>query len=145
MKRPESAAVPMSKHSHRDFKAIEAAWTPAETFDSQELFSSESPAILDDRNEIEEGDRAVLIVEDDLRFARILLDLTRAKDSGTRRYYRQYGAGTGEQYIPAAITLDIQAPGSRWLDRFGSPEARLAHQTYPGPYHHRRRTSPGGP
>src|SRR5258707_158808 len=50
-----AVAAPIDKNTRRAFRAIEAAWTPAETFDSQELaqFSSESPAILDDRNEIE--------------------------------------------------------------------------------------------
>src|SRR5207302_2302378 len=72
-----TATVPASQKSPQRLKEIEAAWTPAETFDDQALalLSSESAAIVDDRNEIQDGDRAVLIVEDDINFAKILLDL----------------------------------------------------------------------
>src|SRR5439155_538098 len=57
-----------SQKSPQRLKEIEAAWTPAETFDDQALalLSNESAAIVDDRNEIQDGDRAVLIVEDDI-------------------------------------------------------------------------------
>jgi HAMP domain-containing protein/CheY-like chemotaxis protein/signal transduction histidine kinase len=118
-----AGVAPIHKNLRRDFKAIQAAWTPAETFDSQELaqFSSESPAILDDRNEIEEGDRAVLIVEDDLRFARILLDLTRAKGfKGLVATTGNMALALAHKYSPAAITLDIKLPdrdGWTVLDR----------------------------
>jgi CheY-like chemotaxis protein len=118
-----AGATPISKNLRRDFRAIEAAWTQAETFDSQELaqLSSESAAILDDRNEIEEGDRAVLIVEDDLRFARILLDLTRAKGfKGLVATTGNMALALAHKYSPAAITLDIKLPdrdGWTVLDR----------------------------
>ena len=67
-------------------KEIEAAWTPVETFDSEALalLSSESAAILDDRHDLQPGDRTVLIVEDDISFAGILLDLARDRDSRFR-------------------------------------------------------------
>jgi len=118
-----AVAAPINKNARRDFKAIEAAWTPAETFDNQELalLSSESSAIHDDRNEIEEGDRVVLVVEDDLNFARILLDLTRAKGfKGVVATTGNTALALAHKYRPAAITLDIKLPdrdGWTVLDR----------------------------
>src|SRR5262249_35534995 len=56
-----------------------AAWTPIERLETDALLSGETPVIQDDRQDIEEGDRVVLIVEDDVSFAGILLDLAREK------------------------------------------------------------------
>src|SRR5260370_4713400 len=74
-------AVAASAGRARGLKEIQAAWTPAETFDSQarDLVSGEAAVIADDRNEIQAGDRTVLIVEDDVNFARILLDAAHNK------------------------------------------------------------------
>src|SRR5262249_48967039 len=57
-------------------RKLEAAWTPAEIFDNQSPLpsASEVPPLADDRFEIGEGDRVILIVEDDVNFASILLD-----------------------------------------------------------------------
>jgi HAMP domain-containing protein/CheY-like chemotaxis protein/signal transduction histidine kinase len=104
-------------------KEIEAAWTPVESFDSEAiaLLSSESAAILDDRNEIESGDRVVLIVEDDISFAGILLDLAREKGfKGLVATSGTMALALAQKYKPAAITLDIRLPdrdGWTVLDR----------------------------
>ena len=104
-------------------KEIEAAWTPVESFDSEAiaLLSSESAAILDDRNEIQSGDRAVLIVEDDISFAGILLDLAREKGfKGLVATSGTMALALAQKYKPAAITLDIRLPdrdGWTVLDR----------------------------
>lgn len=102
-----AVTVPAKKNVRRDFKTIEAAWTPAESFDRElALLSSESPAILDDRNEIEEGDRVVLIVEDDLNFARILLDTTHKKGfKGLVATTGNMALALAHKYSPSAITL----------------------------------------
>ncbi len=104
-------------------KEIEAAWTPVESFDSEAmaLLSSESAAILDDRNEIQDGDRVVLIVEDDISFAGILLDLAREKGfKGLVATSGTMALALAQKYKPAAITLDIHLPdrdGWTVLDR----------------------------
>jgi HAMP domain-containing protein/CheY-like chemotaxis protein len=126
-----NTTMPASKNSRRGLKAIAAAWTPAETFDNElALLSSESPAINDDRNEIEEGDRVVLIVEDDISFARILLDLTREKGfKGLVATTGNMALALAYKYTPAAITLDIRLPdrdGWTVLDRL-KHDARTRH------------------
>jgi CheY-like chemotaxis protein/signal transduction histidine kinase/HAMP domain-containing protein len=104
-------------------KEIEAAWTPVESFDSEAmaLLSSESAAILDDRNDIQDGDRVVLIVEDDISFAGILLDLAREKGfKGLVATSGTMALVLAQKYKPAAITLDIRLPdrdGWTVLDR----------------------------
>ncbi|HBB94518.1 MAG TPA: hypothetical protein DC054_03940, partial [Blastocatellia bacterium] len=76
-----SAVSPRSAKAPKAISEIQAAWTPAESVnrDVFGLNGNEASPIADDRNAIEEGDRPVLIVEDDIPFANILLDLAREK------------------------------------------------------------------
>jgi HAMP domain-containing protein/signal transduction histidine kinase/CheY-like chemotaxis protein len=75
----------------------------------------------DDRDHIQPGDRVLLIVENDLGFARFLLDAAREK--GFKGLVTSLGAAAlamTREYKPAAITLDIFLPdieGWRVLDR----------------------------
>ncbi len=70
------------------------------------------PTIEDDRKNIKEGDKIILIVEDDLQFASILLKQIQKKDfkciacsSG------EDGLVLAEKFKPHAIILDIDLPG----------------------------------
>jgi CheY-like chemotaxis protein/CHASE3 domain sensor protein len=76
----------------------------------------ESPSIRDrvkdDRDSLEEGDKPVLVVEDDPRFAKILYQ--HCRDFG----FKCIVAGTGEQgvelankYAPRGVILDLHLPG----------------------------------
>ncbi|HEV2883332.1 MAG TPA: response regulator, partial [Pyrinomonadaceae bacterium] len=122
---PAGATVTVAEQrpSKASVKEIEAAWTPVDSFDSEAiaLLSSESPAIQDDRNEIQSGDRVVLIVEDDISFAGILLDLAREKGfKGLVATNGTVALALALKYRPAAITLDIRLPdrdGWTVLDR----------------------------
>jgi len=75
----------------------------------------------DDREAIGQGDLVLLIVENDLAFARFLLDAARAK--GFKGLVTSMGAGAltlASQYKPSAVTLDMYLPdmeGWRVLDR----------------------------
>jgi CheY-like chemotaxis protein/CHASE3 domain sensor protein/putative methionine-R-sulfoxide reductase with GAF domain len=75
------------------------------------LPTSYSP-ITDDRNNIKPGDRTLLIVEDDVKFAGILYDM--ALTHGFKCIVTQNGS-TGlvlaQQFQPTAILLDINLPG----------------------------------
>ncbi len=67
--------------------------------------------VEDDRHAIEEGDRVLLIIENHLHFARILLDL--ARDKGFKGIVATRGAlglTLARQFRPAAISLDIFLP-----------------------------------
>ncbi len=65
----------------------------------------------DDRNELQSGDMALLIVEDDPHYARILVDL--AHDSGFKVLVATTGADAvalANDYHPSAISLDVFLP-----------------------------------
>ncbi|MCI5146480.1 MAG: response regulator, partial [Candidatus Electrothrix sp. AR3] len=68
--------------------------------------------VVDDRVKLTEEDRSILIIEDDLHFAKILTDQCR------QRGFKTLAAETGEeglqlaeQYQPTGIILDIKLPG----------------------------------
>ena len=70
------------------------------------------PTIDDDRQHIRPGDRIVLIIEDDLSFARIL------KKQANEKSFKALTASTGEdglvlveRFKPNAVILDIDLPG----------------------------------
>ena len=72
----------------------------------------EIESIRDDRRQIESGDRSVLIIEDDPKFARLMMDLAR------ERGFKCLIAGDGETglhfaefHVPSGIILDIGLPG----------------------------------
>ncbi|HEX9107263.1 MAG TPA: ATP-binding protein, partial [Longimicrobiales bacterium] len=66
----------------------------------------------DDRDAIDEGDRVVLVVENDPTFAGILLDLAREKSfKALVALDGEEGLRLAHHYKPDAITLDIDLPG----------------------------------
>jgi signal transduction histidine kinase/DNA-binding response OmpR family regulator/HAMP domain-containing protein len=68
-------------------------------------------ASLDDRHAITNGDRVVLIIEDDAMFASVLLEL--AREEGFKGLIAMDGASAlalAHRYKPHAITLDIGLP-----------------------------------
>jgi CheY-like chemotaxis protein len=75
----------------------------------------------DDRRNIKSNDKVVLIVDNDLGFARILMEV--AHDAGFKALVTSHGAvaiALAQEYKPDAITLDIRLPdvdGWRVLDR----------------------------
>jgi HAMP domain-containing protein/signal transduction histidine kinase/CheY-like chemotaxis protein len=78
-------------------------------------------AIEDDRNALQPGDQALLIVEDDLNFAAILLDMARQNGfKGIVATRGDVGLALARELKPAAIMLDIRLPmmdGWMVLDR----------------------------
>jgi HAMP domain-containing protein/signal transduction histidine kinase/DNA-binding response OmpR family regulator len=92
---------------------------PATSIGEKELV--EDFVIDDDRNLIQPGDSTLLIVEDDITFARILLDL--AHERGLKALVALRGSTAlflAREFKPGAITLDINLPdiaGWTFLDR----------------------------
>jgi len=67
--------------------------------------------VADDREDINEGDSVLLIVDDDAHYARVLLGL--ARDKGFKAVVATRGAAAmtlAKQYLPTAITLDVFLP-----------------------------------
>ena len=65
----------------------------------------------DDREAIKEGDKVILIVEDDTNFAKALLKYSRLKDyKGVVVVRGDLALSAAMQYHPSAILLDIQLP-----------------------------------
>jgi HAMP domain-containing protein/signal transduction histidine kinase/CheY-like chemotaxis protein len=78
--------------------ASDATWQADETI----------TPFLDDRDTIQPGDRVVLIVDDDVTFAKVLLGL--ARSAGLKGVLSTAGAGTialARKLMPDAITLDL--------------------------------------
>ncbi|MGI8784746.1 MAG: HAMP domain-containing protein [Acidobacteriota bacterium] len=75
----------------------------------------------DDRATIKPGDRVVLIIEDDVSFAKILLDMAHEQDFKAVVALRgDFGLALARQIKPDAITLDVRIPeidGWTLLDR----------------------------
>jgi signal transduction histidine kinase/DNA-binding response OmpR family regulator/HAMP domain-containing protein len=96
------------------------------THPPQILVSREATPLLvaseltDDRQNIQLGDRVLLIIEDDAKFGRILLDLAHAR--GFKAVVSATGSGAlplVRRFNPSVITLDINLPdmdGWRLLD-----------------------------
>jgi CheY-like chemotaxis protein/GAF domain-containing protein len=77
--------------------------------------------VEDDREHLRDGDRVLLIIEDDLKFARIMVGMAREKGYKAVVATRgDTGLAMANELQPAAITLDIQLPvidGWTVLDR----------------------------
>jgi len=68
--------------------------------------------VEDDRDDIEPGDRVVLIIENDKNFAKILLEMAREKGfKGLVALDGDAGLQNAHAFHPDAITLDIDMPG----------------------------------
>ena len=66
----------------------------------------------DDRDDIEEGDRVLLIIENDVNFSKVLLEMAREKGfKGLNALDGEAGLKLAHAFEPDAITLDIDMPG----------------------------------
>ncbi|MGV3486338.1 MAG: response regulator, partial [Planctomycetaceae bacterium] len=119
------SAQPIQTHPASRFAAAarvsEAALEYAETI----VASPDSHVLLnelgDDRDRIQPGDQVLLVVDNDLAFARLLIDA--ARENGFKAIASSLGAAAitlAREYKPQAITLDIKLPdidGWRVLNR----------------------------
>jgi HAMP domain-containing protein/signal transduction histidine kinase/DNA-binding response OmpR family regulator len=93
---------------------LRPATSPVQTFrlSTMEAGTAEpAETVVDDREQIEPGDAVILIVEDDTRFASILLSLVR--DGGFKGVVTGEGSAVpslARRFTPDAIMLDIGLP-----------------------------------
>ena len=93
-----------------DFTEVEPEEKPIEN--SKKYISAVIPdEIEDDRDSITEGDKVILIVEDDINFAKSLLSFTRQKGyKGVVSVRGDYALNFTLLYKPVGVLLDIELP-----------------------------------
>ncbi|WP_442866863.1 response regulator [Acidovorax sp. NCPPB 4044] len=68
-------------------------------------------AVADDRDGLQAGKRTILVVEDDVRFARILVDLAHEMDfQCIVTHSGGEGLAAANDYMPSAVVLDMNLP-----------------------------------
>lgn len=73
--------------------------------------STDSQTVFDDRDNIQQGDKVILIVEDDTTFAQTLLSFAHQNNyKGLIATRGDVGVQLALQYLPTAILLDIKLP-----------------------------------
>ena len=91
-------------------------------------------SIDDDRDSIKNGDKVILIIEDDTPFAKSLLDYTRAKGyKGVVAVRGDEGIELAKQFKPLGILLDVQLPVMSGWDVMDELKSNAA--TRPIPVH----------
>lgn len=100
---PKKEQKPNSKEDKREQSKVKEK-TP--------FISSIIPNELDDdREEIQEGDKILLIIEDDTNFAKALIDFSHKNNYKVITTVRgDLGIELAEKYLPKAILLDIELP-----------------------------------
>jgi signal transduction histidine kinase/DNA-binding response OmpR family regulator len=85
---------------------------PIEEKGRERFIASTIPAsIPDDRNNIQHGDKIILIIEDDINFSKALLDYTRKKGyKGLAAVRGDEGIELAIEHRPTGILLDLQLP-----------------------------------
>jgi CheY-like chemotaxis protein/HAMP domain-containing protein len=67
--------------------------------------------VIDDRDQVHENDKVILIIEDDVQFANILLNFIREKGyKGILAHQGNSGLSLARHYRPDAIILDMKLP-----------------------------------
>ncbi|MFE6078548.1 response regulator [Paenibacillus sp. NPDC057886] len=115
----EAAASSDIEKSGRDSRTMrsgrQTVLTPdPESSSFMELPQSDSPVpvqLEDDQENLSEGDKILLIIEDDVNFAHILMDMARGRGfKAIVALQGDKGLEMARQYLPDAIILDIQLP-----------------------------------
>jgi hypothetical protein len=115
-----------------DAKAVDMI-LPRHAMATEELV--EDLVIDDDRNLIQPGDSALLIVEDDITFARILVDLAHERHLKALVALRGSSAmSLAREFKPGSHHAGYQSSGHGGLDHSGSSEARSGYAAHPGAY-----------
>lgn len=109
------ASHPAMAESKQEAAAtVETAPTSHMIVPKAKTISNEAPSIVqveDDRDQLGPTDKILLIIEDDVKFARILLDMARSRGfKALVALQGDIGLEMARSYKPDAIILDIQLP-----------------------------------
>ncbi|MBA3765963.1 MAG: response regulator, partial [Acidobacteria bacterium] len=118
---PQGHASQETPTNVTSMRSAAADWFPSAFSRADSYAPEEAGEVNDDRYAIFDGERVVLIVEDDINFAGILLDLAREKGfKGVIATRGDTALHLARKYKPDAITLDLKLPdrdGWTVLDR----------------------------
>jgi CheY-like chemotaxis protein len=118
---PEPTTSIRTASTIKEVPMVESRITTVDTSAPAKVLSIFPSEIPDDRGIIQPGDRVLLIIEDDDKFARILLDMAREHGFKTIvALQSKQGLALAQQFKPDAIMLDIHMPemdGWTVLDR----------------------------
>jgi CheY-like chemotaxis protein/CHASE3 domain sensor protein len=135
--------LPRTAHS-REPKAAPVAALPRRSLPSHSSHSGHTngsppartalaaPAFEDDRDRLNAGARVVLIVEDDVHFARVVFDLVHELEfQAVVAHSAEEGLALAERYKPSAIVLDVGLPDRSGLSVLDSLKHRPATRHIP--------------
>ncbi|MDO7907839.1 response regulator [Paenibacillus sp. JX-17] len=106
----EAAAAAEKQPARKPVKEKEEREAATEE-NQQESSLPDIQSIADDKDNIATGDKVLLIIEDDAKFAAILLEMSRSRGFKTLVALRgDTGLEMARTYLPDAIILDIQLP-----------------------------------
>ena len=102
--------------------------------EQQKALAAES--IADDRDSMAEDEKAILVIEDDPKFARLLLKLCHERGlKCLATPFGEEGLELAEKYLPEAIILDIKLPGIDGGTVLETLKGSAENPAYSGPYH----------
>ena len=112
-----------------DVEVIQNILDDGETEYYEKIVLEIPESVDDDRDQINEGDKVILIIEDDTNFAKALLKYARTQDyKGIVVVRGDHALAAAKQYHPQAILLDVQLPvkdGWKVMDELKSnPETK---------------------
>ncbi|MDP9384849.1 MAG: HAMP domain-containing protein, partial [Actinomycetota bacterium] len=109
---------PLATNGHSEMTALlSPTGTAAALADRMDPAVVDKQTVPDDRDTLEQGDRVLLIIEDDPAFARIVLDMARENDfKGVVATRGDSGLALAHRLAPDAIVLDVELPGTDGLD-----------------------------
>ncbi|NQV18907.1 MAG: response regulator [Armatimonadetes bacterium] len=100
---PKKTVSPLAKITNEPFKEYQVKK------ESRNLVQEQIP---DDRESLKKGEKSILIIEDDAKFAKLLLDQCRLKGfNGLVALTGEEGLELAEKHLPAAVILDLHLPG----------------------------------
>lgn len=112
---PVTEEKPEASSSAQDEAAVSSELMlpkPAQNMvDEEEAAITAAEPLEDDRERIADKDKVLLIIEDDIKFARILMDMARGRGfKALVAMQGDVGLQMAKTYLPDAVILDIQLP-----------------------------------